>query len=252
MLRCKEISIDYYFWLVYWPIRAWRHLSVYLMLILDNLDSGIAMSTSLDDLLANNQYWAESLSARDPDYFPRLARAQTPKHLWIGCSDSRVPANEVVGVMPGELFVHRNVANMVVSTDMNLLSVLQYAVEVLKVEHIIVCGHYGCGGIKAALSQQEFGLIDNWLRPLKGMRYQYRQAFEGLNSDEELDLLCQINVKRQVTNVCHTTIVQNAWFSGANLSVHGWIYDINNGRIQDLGVSIHNAEQLASAFVYAH
>lgn len=210
------------------------------------------MHVTLSDLLNNNQYWAQSLTARDPDYFPRLSKAQSPKYLWIGCSDSRVPANEVVGVMPGELFVHRNVANMVVSTDMNLLSVLQFAVDVLKVEHIIVCGHYGCGGVKAALSQQEYGLIDNWLRPLKGMRYQYREAFEGLTDKEELDLLCQINVKRQVTNVCHTTIVQNAWYQGRQLSVHGWIYDMNSGLIEDLGVSISNAQQLASTFIYSH
>lgn len=213
---------------------------------------GVCMHVTLSDLLNNNQYWAQSLTARDPDYFPRLSKAQSPKYLWIGCSDSRVPANEVVGVMPGELFVHRNVANMVVSTDMNLLSVLQFAVDVLRVEHIIVCGHYGCGGVKAALSQQEYGLIDNWLRPLKGMRYQYREAFEGLTDEEELDLLCQINVKRQVTNVCHTTIVQNAWYQGRQLSVHGWIYDMNSGLIEDLGVSISNAQQLASAFIYSH
>lgn len=210
------------------------------------------MHITLSDLLNNNQYWAQSLTARDPDYFPRLSKAQSPKYLWIGCSDSRVPANEVVGVMPGELFVHRNVANMVVSTDMNLLSVLQFAVDVLRVEHIIVCGHYGCGGVKAALSQQEYGLIDNWLRPLKGMRYQYREAFEGLTDKEEFDLLCQINVKRQVTNVCHTTLVQNAWYQGRQLSVHGWIYDMNSGLIEDLGVSISNAQQLASAFIYSH
>ena len=210
------------------------------------------MHVTLSDLLNNNQYWAQSLTARDPDYFPRLSKAQSPKYLWIGCSDSRVPANEVVGVMPGELFVHRNVANMVVSTDMNLLSVLQFAVDVLRVEHIIVCGHYGCGGVKAALSQQEYGLIDNWLRPLKGMRYQYREAFEGLTDKEEFDLLCQINVKRQVTNVCHTTLVQNAWYQGRQLSVHGWIYDMNSGLIEDLGVSISNAQQLASAFIYLH
>lgn len=207
---------------------------------------------SLDDLLDNNRYWAESLSARDPDYFPRLSKQQAPNYLWIGCSDSRVPANEVVGVMPGELFVHRNVANMVVSTDMNLLSVLQYAVDVLKVKHIIVCGHYGCGGIQAALSPEEYGLIDNWLRPLKGMRFQYRDAFVGLSKQEELDLLCEINVKRQVTNVCHTTIVQNAWYRGENLSVHGWIYGLDNGLIKDLGVSISNSNQLEKAFIYTH
>lgn len=207
---------------------------------------------SLEKLLANNRYWADSLSARNPNYFPNLSRQQTPQYLWIGCSDSRVPANEVVGVMPGELFVHRNVANMVVSTDMNLLSVLQYAVDVLKVRHIIVCGHYGCGGIKAALSQEEYGLIDNWLRPLKGLRFQYKEAFDGLTAQEELNLLCEINVKRQVTNVCHTTIVQNAWYRGDDLSVHGWIYQMQNGLIKDLQVSISSLSQLEHAFIYTH
>ncbi|MDO4895804.1 MAG: carbonate dehydratase [Moraxella sp.] len=208
--------------------------------------------SSPDDLLVNNRYWSESLTARNPDYFADLSEQQTPKYLWIGCSDSRVPANEVVGLMPGELFVHRNVANMVVATDMNLLSVLQYAVDVLKVEHIIVCGHYGCGGVKAALGHQEFGLIDNWLRSLKGMRYQYHDKFVGLSDDEELDLLCEINVKRQVTNVCHTTIVQNAWHRGEVLTVHGWIYRLDDGLITDLGVSVSGFEQLADAFVYTH
>lgn len=207
---------------------------------------------SLQNLLDNNRYWSQALTARDPDYFASLSRQQHPKYLWIGCSDSRVPANEVVGLMPGELFVHRNVANMVVATDMNLLSVLQYAVDVLQVEHIIVCGHYGCGGVRAALEHEEYGLIDNWLRSLKGMRHQYRQDFVGLNPKQELDLLCQINVKRQVTNVCHTTIVQNAWHRGANLSVHGWIYGLEDGLITDLKVSIQTPTQLADAFVYSH
>lgn len=209
-------------------------------------------ASNLEDLLINNRYWADSLTARDPNYFPKLSQAQRPNYLWIGCSDSRVPANEVVGVMPGELFVHRNVANMVVSTDMNLLSVLQYAVDVLKVQHIIVCGHYGCGGVAAALEQTEYGLIDNWLRPLKGMRFQYRDAFEGLNKQQELDLLCEINVKRQVTNVCHTTIVQNAWRRGTNLSVHGWMYQMHTGRLKDLQVSICSADQLDQVFIYRH
>lgn len=205
---------------------------------------------SLEDLLSNNQYWSESLNARDPDYFARLAQQQHPKYLWIGCSDSRVPANEVVGLMPGELFVHRNVANMVVATDMNLLSVLQFAVDILKVEHIIVCGHYGCGGVKAALDHREYGLIDNWLRSLKGMRFQYADRFKHLTPAQEIDLLCEINVKRQVTNVCHTTIVQNAWHRGQALSVHGWIYGLDNGLITDLAVSISDFNQLAESFVY--
>lgn len=204
----------------------------------------------ISDLLKNNAKWAEELSHDNPDYFPNLARQQSPKYLWIGCSDSRVPANEVVGLKPGELFVHRNVANMVVATDMNLLSVLQYAVGVLKIEHIIVCGHYGCGGIRAALQHTEYGLIDNWLRSLKGLRYQYRDMFEGLNFEEQVNLLAEMNVRRQVTNISHTTIVQNAWFRGEKVAVHGWIYDLKDGLIQDLGISINQAKQLEDTFLY--
>ena len=206
--------------------------------------------TMISDLLNNNAKWAEELSNDIPDYFPNLARQQSPKYLWIGCSDSRVPANEVVGLKPGELFVHRNVANMVVATDMNLLSVLQYAVDVLKIEHIIVCGHYGCGGIRAALQHTEYGLIDNWLRSLKGLRYQYRDMFEGLNFEEQVNLLAEMNVRRQVTNISHTTIVQNAWFRGEKVAVHGWIYDLKDGLIQDLGISINQAKQLEDTFLY--
>ncbi len=204
----------------------------------------------ISDLLKNNAKWAEELSHDNPDYFPNLARQQSPKYLWIGCSDSRVPANEVVGLKPGELFVHRNVANMVVATDMNLLSVLQYAVDVLKIEHIIVCGHYGCGGIRAALQHTEYGLIDNWLRSLKGLRYQYRDMFEGLNFEEQVNLLAEMNVRRQVTNISHTTIIQNAWFRGEKVAVHGWIYDLKDGLIQDLGISINQAKQLEDTFLY--
>ena len=204
----------------------------------------------ISDLLKNNAKWAEELSHDNPDYFPNLARQQSPKYLWIGCSDSRVPANEVVGLKPGELFVHRNVANMVVATDMNLLSVLQYAVDVLKIEHIIVCGHYGCGGIRAALQHTEYGLIDNWLRSLKGLRYQYRDMFEGLNFEEQVNLLAEMNVRRQVTNISHTTIVQNAWFRGEKVAVYGWIYDLKDGLIQDLGISINQAKQLEDTFLY--
>lgn len=204
----------------------------------------------LSNLLDSNRFWAEALTARNPDYFPSLARQQSPKYFWIGCSDSRVPANEVVGLMPGELFVHRNVANMVVATDMNLLSALQYAVDMLKVEHIIVCGHYGCGGVRSALSHQEFGLIDNWLRSLKGIYYQHLDKFTNLDLETQSDLLCRLNVERQVTNVCHTTIVQNAWHRGDKLSVHGWIYNLHNGLIDDLQVSVNDLTQLKNAFVY--
>ncbi len=201
-------------------------------------------------LLSNNRFWAESLRARDPDFFARLARQQRPEFLWIGCSDSRVPANEVVGLMPGELFVHRNVANMVVATDMNFLSVLQFAVDVLQVKQIIVCGHYGCGGVRAALGHEELGLIDNWLRALKALYHQHREQFVGLDDEARVNLLCELNVQRQVRNVCHTTIVQNAWKRQQPLEVHGWIYGLSDGLLKDLGVTINSADLLDDTFLY--
>ncbi len=204
----------------------------------------------IEQLLANNRYWAESLRARDPDFFSRLACQQRPEFLWIGCSDSRVPANEVVGLMPGELFVHRNVANMVVATDMNFLSVLQYAVDVLQVRQVIVCGHYGCGGVRAALGHEELGLIDNWLRALKALYHQNRSLFDGLSQEQQVDLLCELNVQRQVRNVCHTTIVQNVWRRGQPLAVHGWIYGLADGLVKDLQVTVDNAAQLDATFLY--
>ena len=202
----------------------------------------------VSQLLDNNRFWADSLNARDPAFFQRLAAQQHPEFLWIGCSDSRVPANEVVGLMPGELFVHRNVANMVVATDMNLLSVLQYAVDVLQVRHIIVCGHYGCGGVRAALGRQELGLIDNWLRHIKDVYRWYEPEFDGVPQDQRLDLLCELNVAEQVSNVCNTTIVQNAWKRGQPLSVHGFVYSVKNGILKDLGVNISRMEELAPIY----
>ena len=204
----------------------------------------------VQQLLSNNRFWAESLRARDPDFFARLARQQRPEFLWIGCSDSRVPANEVVGLMPGELFVHRNVANMVVATDMNFLSVLQFAVDVLQVKQVIVCGHYGCGGVRAALGHEELGLIDNWLRALKALYHQYREQFVGLDDEARVNLLCELNVQRQVRNVCHTTIVQNAWKRQQPLEVHGWIYGLSDGLLKDLGVTINSADLLDDTFLY--
>ena len=204
----------------------------------------------IKQLLANNRFWSEALTARDPDFFARLARQQRPEFLWIGCSDSRVPANEVVGLMPGELFVHRNVANMVVATDMNFLSVLQYAVDVLQVRHVIVCGHYGCGGVRAALGHRELGLIDNWLRALKAIHHQNLVRFDGLDDEQQVNQLCELNVQRQVRNVCHTTIVQNAWQRGQPLAVHGWIYGLADGLVKDLQVTLDNASQLDSTFLY--
>ncbi|MGB4342971.1 MAG: carbonate dehydratase [Moraxellaceae bacterium] len=201
-------------------------------------------------LLDNNKLWSTRMQARDPGFFKRLAAQQQPEFLWIGCSDSRVPANDIVGLMPGELFVHRNVANMVVATDMNFLSVLQYAVDVLKVKQIIVCGHHGCGGVRAALGHQELGLIDNWLRAIKALYHQNMALLEELEGEARVNMLCELNVKRQVRNVCHTTIVQNAWMRGQELAVHGWIYGLEDGLIKDLETSIDNPQQLDETFLY--
>jgi carbonic anhydrase len=189
---------------------------------------------TLKHLFENNLVWASSVKENDPDFFTRLSKQQSPEYLWIGCSDSRVPANQITNLRPGEIFVHRNIANVVVHTDLNCLSVIQFAVEVLKVKHIIVCGHYGCGGIKAALENHEHGLIDNWLRHIKDVIRLHKSEFSGLSHEEELDLLCELNVKEQVINICNTTIVQNAWKQGKNLSIHGWIYSIENGILKDL------------------
>jgi len=185
-------------------------------------------------LLENNLEWAESIKKEDPQFFTRLSKQQAPEYLWIGCSDSRVPANQITSLQPGEVFVHRNIANVVVHTDLNCLSVIQFAVEILEVKHIIVCGHYGCGGIKAALENHEHGLIDNWLRHIKDVIRFNAPKFDGLNHDKQLDLLCELNVKEQVKNVCNTTIVKKAWKEGKELSVHGWIYSIENGVLKDL------------------
>ena len=198
---------------------------------------------TLKHLLDNNVVWAESVKRKDPEFFTQLSKQQTPEYLWVGCSDSRVPANQITNLKPGEVFVHRNIANVVVHTDLNCLSVLQYAVEVLKVKHIIVCGHYGCGGIKAALGDQEYGLIDNWLRHIKDVIRFNASKFEGLKENEKFDLLCELNVSEQVKNICNTTIVQNAWKQGNELSVHGWIYNIEDGILKDLETSFSSSDQ---------
>jgi len=191
----------------------------------------------IKDLLANNMRWADNIKQIDPAYFPNLSKQQSPKYLWIGCSDSRVPANEIVGMQPGQIFVHRNVANLVIHTDFNFLSVLQYAVDVLKVEHIIVCGHYGCGGVEAALNNLQLGIIDNWLQNIKDIQQRHASRFENLSHQEKSDLLCELNVTEQANNVSETTIVQQAWGRGQKLFVHGWIYSIADGLIRDLQVS---------------
>ena len=189
---------------------------------------------NLQYLLDGNLVWATEIKENDPDFFIRLSKQKAPKYLWIGCSDSRVAANQIINLQPGEVFVHRNIANVVVHTDLNCLSVIQYAVEVLKVKHIILCGHYDCGGIKAALENNEHGIIDNWLGHIKDVVRFNTEKFEGLNHEEKIDLLCELNVKEQVTNICNTTIVQKAWKNRKDLTVHGWIYSIKNGVLKHL------------------
>ena len=186
---------------------------------------------SLEHLLANNRTWAAARVAEDPEFFSRLVSQQTPEYLWIGCSDSRVPANQITGLDPGEVFVHRNVANVVVQTDFNLLSVLQFAVDVLKVKHVIVCGHYGCGGVKAALENQRHGIVDNWLRHIRNIARRREDELMSLPPAEALDRLCEINVQSNAENVARTTIVEDAWQRGQPLEIHSWIYRLDTGRI---------------------
>lgn len=200
---------------------------------------------TLKKFFENNRQWAEKIKKTDPEFFLKLSRQQNPEYLWIGCSDSRVPATEIVDMMPGSIFVHRNIANMVVHTDLNCLSVIQYAVDILKINHIIVCGHYGCGGIRAAMENQEHGLIDNWLRHIKDVyRYHYDTLTALKSEKERFDLLCELNVIEQTVNVSQTTIVQNAWKSGHDLSVHGWIYSIQDGLLKDLDLCISSVEEI--------
>ncbi|MFQ5642987.1 MAG: carbonate dehydratase [Thiogranum sp.] len=198
---------------------------------------------TLGHLFGNNLAWATAIKEKDPEFFTRLSKQQAPEYLWIGCSDSRVPANQITGLQPGEVFVHRNIANVVVHTDLNCLSVIQFAVEVLKVKHIIICGHYGCGGIQAALENHEHGLIDNWLRHIKDVIRFNSEDFDELEHDRKLDLLCELNVKEQVTNICNTTIVRNAWKQGKELSVHGWIYSVENGILKDLDTCVTSNDE---------
>lgn len=203
----------------------------------------------LAELFENNREWARKMTEHDPHFFERLAAQQSPKYLWIGCSDSRVPANEIIGLMPGEVFVHRNVGNVVVHTDLNCLSVIQYAVEVLGVNHIIVTGHYGCGGVAAAMNGREFGLLDNWLRHLKDIYEKNENELSQIELfDDRFARFCELNVRQQVYNICHTTIVQQAWRSGQALSVHGWIYGLKDGLIKDLDVTVTNVDEVNALY----
>jgi carbonic anhydrase len=202
-------------------------------------------SSALDQLFANNREWAEGMIAKDANFFKRLVSQQAPEYLWIGCSDSRVPANDIVNLLPGELFVHRNVANVVVHTDLNCLSVIQFAIDLLKVKHILVVGHYGCSGVLAALTDKRVGLADNWLRHVKDVHQKHeRYLGEVIPSPKRQDRLCELNVIEQVVNVCETTIVQDAWDRGQNLTVHGWAYRLDTGLVNDLGMSISSTEEM--------
>jgi len=200
-------------------------------------------------LFENNRNWATRIVEEEPGFFDRLSAQQLPEFLWIGCADSRVPANEIVGLLPGELFVHRNVANLVVHTDLNCLSVLQYAVDVLKVKHVIVCGHYGCGGVRAALNRDRLGLIDNWLRHVQDVVEQHQQLLAPITDvPGKTNRLCELNVIEQVRHVCQTTIVQEAWVRGQTLAIHGWIYGLHDGRLRDLGVSTSDVNGIDATY----
>lgn len=199
---------------------------------------------NLEVLFKNNRDWAARIRAERPDFFEQLAKQQSPKFLWVGCSDSRVPANEIVGLMPGEVFVHRNIANVVVHTDLNCLSVIQFAVDVLKVEHIMVVGHYGCGGVRAALFGDRIGLADNWLHHVNDVRDKHADALAAIGlSDARANRLCELNVIEQVANVCQTTIVRDAWERGQDVAVHGWIYGLHDGQLRDLNVTVVSRDE---------
>jgi carbonic anhydrase len=205
----------------------------------------------LEHLLANNRAWSSEITSRDPEFFRTLARQQSPAYLWIGCSDSRVPANQIVGLLPGELFVHRNVANVVVHTDLNCLSVMQFAVDVLKVQHILVVGHYGCSGVEAALNQRRIGLVDNWLRHVQDVRLRHAAMLERVRERERADRLCELNVIEQVVNVCHSPVVHGAWERGQQLAIHGWTYALKDGLVHDLKMNVSAEADIASTYEHA-
>ena len=214
------------------------------------------MTTDLPEalhvLFENNKQWAEQMLKNNPDYFSRLVKQQKPKYLWIGCSDSRVPANQIIGLDPGEVFVHRNVANQVIHSDMNCLSVIQFAVDVLKVEHIIVCGHYGCGGVKAVLDESKNGLVDNWINHIYDTRHHHREVLNCCDDfDSKVDRLCELNVIEQVINVCNTSIVRDVWERGQKLSVNGMIYGLHDGRLRDLNISLTSRDGIEQKYQQA-
>ncbi|APR06241.1 carbonate dehydratase [Thauera chlorobenzoica] len=207
------------------------------------------MAQSIEHLFANNKSWSERMQADDPEYFARLVTQQSPEYLWIGCSDSRVPANQVIGLAPGEVFVHRNIANVVVHTDLNALSVIHYAVEILRVKHILVVGHYGCGGVRAAMHDNRTGLTDNWLRHIQDVRDRHDERLARIDdTTERLNRLCEFNAMHQVVNVCQTSILREAWQRGQNVTVHGWCYSLHDGMVRDLGVSARSREEAVERY----
>ncbi len=207
------------------------------------------MSTNLDELFESNRRWAEETERRKPGFFTSLLAQQAPQYLWIGCADSRVPANEILGLLPGDVFVHRNVANVVVHSDLNALSVMQFAVDVLQVRHIMVVGHYGCGGVAAALHDRRIGLADNWIRHVQDVRNKHRTWLDGMGDDTlKLKALCELNVLEQSLSVCETTVVQDAWARGQSVVVHGWVYGLHNGLLEDLRMTVAGAADVAAAY----
>jgi len=207
------------------------------------------MSTSLEELFESNRRWAADTERRTPGFFTSLLQQQAPQYLWIGCADSRVPANEILGLLPGDVFVHRNVANVVVHSDLNALSVMQFAIDMLQVRHIMVVGHYGCGGVAAALHNRRVGLADNWIRHVQDVRNKHRTWIDGMEDDTlRLKALCELNVLEQSLNVCETTVVQDAWERGQSVVVHGWVYGLHNGLLEDLKITVANADEVAAAY----
>lgn len=207
---------------------------------------------TIDRLLADNKAWSERIQREDPGFFDRLASQQAPEYLWIGCSDSRVPANQIMNMAPGEVFVHRNIANVVVHTDLNCLSVIQYAVDVLKVKHILVVGHYGCAGVLAGMDRLRLGLVDNWIRHVTDVAFKHESVLDGMDSHElRHDRMCELNVLEQVANVCKTTVVRDAWERGQELAIHGWVYTLRDGRVHDLGMDVTSREEFPEQYAAA-
>ena len=209
------------------------------------------MKKELDNLLRNNQDWADRITLEDPTFFERLSKQQAPEYLWIGCSDSRVPANQIMGLAPGEVFVHRNIANVVVHTDLNCLSTIQFAVDVLKVRHILVVGHYGCGGVGAALRGTRLGLVDNWIRHVGDIAQKHAALLGCLPDSERHDALCELNAIEQAENVCLTTVISDAWARGQQLAIHGWVYSLADGRVRELGMDVDSPESLEATYAWA-